>query len=239
MMVLGSREPMRNSLQELLTQIMPPEDIWLVNWILGRWPRGKILAGIPVSMGAHETTLGIVAPLMPTRIAVSQGPLPFDIATVTHFKQLHAIIDEPGLLGCRLGLEDERVTKLSGRWKLRPERLPEVFEHWGLADAQDMGMAILEGLSESCVPGSFATVEATYTPTPAQNITLELGPVGLRETLQLISHVLGVEMARSLAGAAKCLRQKVALRTVVTIGSGGVESMSLLISDGQTPKGQW
>ncbi len=238
MLVLGPREPMRNALQELLTQIMPPEDIWLVNWILGRWPRGKILTGIPLSTGEQKTRIGIVAPLMPTRIAISQGPLPFDAATVKHFKTLHAIIEEPGLLGCRLTLENEKVTELSGRWLLTDERLPVVFEHWGLAEVTDVGLAVLEGLSGG-KEGLPTTLEAMYTPSPAQNLTLELGPLPLRQTLQLISHIQSVEVARELAGAAKALKQKFAFRTSVTIGPEGIESMTILLGDGFTPKGKW
>ena len=229
---------MRNALQELLTNIMPPEDIWLVNWILGRWPRGKILAGIPLSADEHRTKIGIVAPLMPTRIAVSQGPLPFDIATVKHFKTLHATIDEPGLLGCRLTLEDEKVTELSGRWKLSNERLPDVFAHWGLSDVVDVGLAVLEGLTAG-IDAPPTTLEATYTPSPAKSLTLELGPLPLRQTLQLISHVESVDVARELAGVAKILKQKHAFRTSVAIGPEGIDSMTVMLGDGFTPKGKW
>ena len=161
MRVYGSREPMRNALQELLTHTMPPEKIWLVNWILGRWPRGQILAEIPLSIGFNKIQIGIVAPLMPTRIAVSQGPLPFDATTVNHFKKFHAETAQPGLEGCRLTLEGGDVTALSGRWKLQQDRISNLFDHWGLGDVSGMADAVLDGLQEGLRPDSAATIEGT------------------------------------------------------------------------------
>jgi hypothetical protein len=239
MIVLGPRESMRNALQELITQLMPPEDIWLVNWILGRWPRGKIMATVPLSSMEAVSKIGIIAPLMPTRIAISQGPLPFDPATAKHFKALHAAIQEPGLLGCRLTLDDGKVTELAGRWKIAEKRLPEVFEHWGLTNTLEVALAIVEGLTVGQAPAPPLTLEAIYTPNPSDKLTLEIGPSSLRASLQFINHIEGIEVARQIAAAAKMLRQKTVYRTVVSLGPDGVDSISVLLSDGVPPKGKW
>jgi hypothetical protein len=239
MMVLGPREPMRNALQELITQLMPPEDIWLVNWVLGRWPRGKIMASVPLSSMAEVSKVGIIAPLMPTRIAISQGPLPFDPATAKHFKALHAAIDEPGLLGCRLTLDAGKVTELAGRWKIADERLPDVFEHWGLSASLDVAQAIVEGLTVGLATPPPLTLEAIYTPAPSDNLTLEIGPSSLRASLQFINHIEGIEVARQIAAAAKALGQKTVYRTVVSLGPDGVDSITVLLSEGRAPKGKW
>jgi hypothetical protein len=230
---------MRNALQELITQLMPPEDIWLVNWVLGRWPRGKIMASVPLSSMAEVSKVGIIAPLMPTRIAISQGPLPFDPATAKHFKALHAAIDEPGLLGCRLTLDAGKVTELAGRWKIADERLPDVFEHWGLSASLDVAQAIVEGLTVGLATPPPLTLEAIYTPAPSDNLTLEIGPSSLRASLQFINHIEGIEVARQIAAAAKALGQKTVYRTVVSLGPDGVDSIIVLLSEGRAPKGKW
>ena len=239
MSVSGPREPMRHGLQDLVGRIMPMEKIWLVRWLLGRWPRGRIVATVPLSVGTTKTTLGIIAPLMPTRIALSQSPVPFDSATVSHFKALHESFDQPGLLGCRLTLEDERVTQLSGRWEARLDVLDGVFSHWGLGEQAELARTLVQGLSEGLSERPSLAIEATYDPTPTPQLTLELGPLPVRSVLQLQSHVTSVESARSVAAAAKLLRKKQAFRVAIAIGPEGIESITTMLAIGPEPRGSW
>jgi hypothetical protein len=239
MSVSGPREPMRHGLQDLVGRIMPMEYIWLVRWLLGRWPRGRIVATVPLSTGTKNSTLGIIAPLMPTRIALSQSPVPFDSATVSHFKALHESFDQPGLLGCRLTLQDERVTQLSGRWEARMDVFDAVFSHWGLGEQADLATALVQGLSEGLSAAPTLAIEATYGPTPTPQLILEIGPLPVRSVLQLQSHVMSVDSARSLAAGAKTLRQKQAFRVAIAIGPEGIESITTLLGVGREPRGSW
>lgn len=239
MTVAGARGPMRNALQALVTRSMPPESMWIVSWLLGRWPRGRILASIPLSEGTRVHRIGITAPLMPTRLALSQGPVPFDAATVSHFKALHVAVDEPGLLGCSLTLREGRFSELKGRWDLRADRLRPVMEHWGLGQQVELAEAVLEGLGEGMdsVPG--LAVEAGYTPDPSPTMTLEVGPLPLRSVLQLAQHIYTTDDARGLAAAAKMLSQRQAFRVSLDFGASGVERLTLHLAVGPPPRGKW
>jgi hypothetical protein len=110
----GSRSAFSSGLQTLAQDRLWPENQWWVRWLMGRWPRGHALVGHPTD-GDATLHLGLIAPLVPTRMALSEGPLPLSIESVSHFKSVHAATEAPGLVGCRLEVEEQSLKTLYQR----------------------------------------------------------------------------------------------------------------------------
>jgi hypothetical protein len=224
----GTRDSFSAGLQTLAQDRLTPENQWWVRWLMGRWPRGHAVVGHPCQ-GSETLTLGLVAPLVPTRMALSEGPLPLSIDAVTHFKAVHAATEAPGLVGCRLEVRDQDLVSLAARWEVDRAALARVAEIWGLSEVvSEVAGPIIEGLSEGLKRAPTLTVEAPYTPDPGPELVLELGPVSARSTLGLAGALFGAEASEVLTGLARDLSAPRFFRVRVSLGAQGATSLSAM-----------
>ncbi len=209
----GARGDLRTGLQRVLTDALGPDRRWYLQWILGRWPRGPITMSLPLGDDAAAMALGIVAPLTPTRVALSESPRPLDREAVSHFKALHAATACAGLSGCRMRLVDGDVDALVGRWEIAPRRVPAVAALLGLrAVAEDLGLVAIEGLSGGASVPAAVTLEVAYAPDPEPRLVLEMGGLPLARLAGLVRAALGEEHVAPLAAGARALAQRTAFR---------------------------
>jgi hypothetical protein len=224
----GARDAFSAGLQGLAQERLTPENQWWIRWLMGRWPRGHAVVGHP-AQGSETLTLGLVAPLVPTRMALSEGPLPLSIDGVAHFKAVHAATQAPGLLGCRLEMQDQDLVSLSARWEVDRDALGRVAKVWGLGDViSDVAIPIIEGLSEGLKRQPVLAVEAPYTPDPGDELVIELGPVSARSTLGLAAALFGAEAGAILTQLARDLSTSRFFRVRVALGEEGATSLSAL-----------
>ena len=237
----GSRSAFSSGLQTLAQDRLWPENQWWVRWLLGRWPRGHAVIGHPTDGEAH-LKLGLIAPLVPTRMALSEGPLPLSIPAVTHFKAVHAATQAPGLIGCRLEIEEQSLVTLAARWEVDLPALLAVAEVWGLAqESVEMVSPVIEGLSEGLKRPPTLVVEAPYCPDPSSSLVLEIGPVAARSAIGLTNALFGAEAAGVLTELARDLSARRFFRVRLTLGPTGPESMTALAapSSQSTTKSGW
>jgi hypothetical protein len=234
--ISAPRESMRLGLQHIVEQVMAPEDVWLVRWLLGRWPRGEVRTVLPVNEGVRVATIGLIAPLIPTRIALSASPLPFDRPTVELFKALHEATGQPGLLGCRLKLQDGAVSGLAGRWRLGAETLDELLSFCGLDEAsRGMTRAVVSGLG-----GTRPVFERWFHPAPSPDITVELKRPLTQSALGLARHLWGEAHVRPIADALSTLGQERLAFVSACISQGEVKKLTFGAPlTGDAPKGSW
>ncbi len=204
---------------------------------MGRWPRGHAVIGHP-TQGEARLHLGLVAPLVPTRMALSEGPLPLSIEGVAHFKDVHAATQAPGLVGCRLEIEEQAIVTLAARWEVDHEAFLRVARVWGLPDGSlEMASSLIEGLSEGLKRPPTIVVEAPYTPEPSGELVLELGPVGARSSIGLANALFGADAATSFTQLARDLASPRFFRTRIALGADGPGRMSVLAGVSGQPKG--
>lgn len=230
--LFGPRTALRSGLQTVIAERFGPEQIWLVRWLLGRWPRGAVVIGRPLD-GPARLELGLVAPLNPTRIALSQGPLPFPRESVGHIRALHALTQAPGMSGLRLGLGPAGPDRVAGRWTLAPEQLAPTLQHLipGAPDlADDLASPIVEGLFEDRALSPSLTLEAPYLPEPAGQAILEIGPVSAKNAAGLWAALLGRPQARSLVALCKELGQRTLASARLTLNEEGLSNAQALLS---------
>ncbi len=244
---VGDRESFRASVHGLMVHAADEASSWLIRWTLGRWPRGPLTLALPLDRAPPRLALGIVAPLTPTRLALSEGPVPLDAAGVRHFRALHEATGAEGLIGCRVRLLDREPVALSGRWPLdagTPERLLDVAASWELEDvARDLGLPLLEGLLEGS-PEAEITLEAAWTPEPEPSFALEVGPLPARHGVGLGRAALGESAGAALAQASRDLHQRTAYRVRVELDAEGLAGVSLVLGprgqpEGRGLKGSW
>lgn len=230
------RDSMRLGLQHIVEQVMAPEDVWLVRWLLGRWPRGDVRTVLPVTEDARLATIGLIAPLMPTRIALSESPLPFDRETVKLFKELHAVTEQPGLLGCRLELRDGTISGLAGRWRLSPQTLGPILGFCGLDDAsRELTRALLSGLG-----GAKPVFERWFHPEPSADITVELRRTPTAAALGLAKHLWGDAHVQKTEAALAALGEERLAFVSARISGGEVTELTFGAPlDGDAPKASW
>jgi hypothetical protein len=237
----GSRSAFSSGLQNLAQDRLWPENQWWVRWLLGRWPRGHAVVGHPTDSEAR-LKLGLIAPLVPTRMALSEGPLPLSIEGVAHFKAVHAATQAPGLVGCRLEIEEQSLVTLAARWEVDLPALLRVAEIWGLAqESVEMIVPVIEGLSEGLKRAPTLVVEAPYCPDPSSSLVLEIGPVAARSSIGLANALLGVEAAGVLTELARDLSARRFFRVRVTLGPAGAASLTALAAPSSqvTVKSGW
>ena len=224
----GSRAGLSSGLQRLAQDRLWPENQWWVRWLMGRWPRGHAVIGHPTA-DESRLHLGLIAPLVPTRMALSEGPLPLSIEGVSHFKAVHAATQRPGLAGCRLEIEEQTLTTLAARWEVDQAALVRVAEVWGLSqESTEMAAALIDGLSEGLKRPPTVLVEAPYCPDPAPSLVLEIGPVPARSSIGLANALFGPEAAGDLTQLARDLGSARFFRVRVELGPDGAESMTAL-----------
>ncbi len=236
----GSRSAFSSGLQTLAQDRLWPENQWWVRWLMGRWPRGHAVVGHPTD-GDASLRLGLVAPLVPTRMALSEGPLPLSIEAVSHFKSVHAATDAPGLVGCRLEIEEQSLKTLAARWEVELPALLRVADVWGLAaESLNMAAPLIEGLREGLKRPPTLVVEAPYCPDPSSSLVLEIGPVAARNTIGLANALFGAEAAGVLTQLARDLSAGRFFRVRVTLGPTGAQSMTALAApSSQTTRLGW
>ncbi|MDP6944345.1 MAG: hypothetical protein QF464_09375 [Myxococcota bacterium] len=235
----GGREPMRAGLQQLLEETLGVQHRWLLRWLQGRWPRGPLTVRLPLVESLDGIALGIVAPLSPTRVALSEGPLPFDKASVAHFKALHAATGAQGLSGCRLVFADRAVTDVGIRWRLDHTGLAAGTAEAGLADAfQAHVLPVLEGLGDGLaeIP---VTLEASYSPAPPTELAIEMGPVPTGRVIGLMGALWGDQARQALTEAAKALGQRWTHRVRLEFGAQGIETTAALLTTSDVNKADW
>lgn len=236
----GSRSAFSSGLQALAQDRLWPENQWWVRWLMGRWPRGHGVVGHPTT-GESSLHLGLIAPLVPTRMALSEGPLPLSIEAVSHFKSVHQATGAPGLVGCRLEIAEQTLKTLAARWEVDLPALLRVAEVWGLAaDGFALAAPLIEGLSEGLKRPPALVVEAPYCPDPADTLVIEIGPVASRSTIGLANALFGPEAAQVLTALARDLSAGRFFRVRVALGPTGAESMTALAAPStQTSRPSW
>lgn len=239
--ITGGRRGLNIGLQHLVTELLGAEHRWFIQWLEGRWPRGPIVIGHPLDPRSGTLTMGIIAPLMPTRLAVSEGPLPLSIAAVSHFKEAHEVIGAPGLAGCRLCISDGEVASLRSRWPATVSDLSRIAAFWSLQEACDGWLLpAIEGLTQGAPTPPVVVVEATYEPEPTSLLSVEFGPVGVQRLCGLIGALFGDDERAQLETLASDLGQRGFFRVRLTLGPEGILSATALAGPpGQSLKGDW
>lgn len=232
----GDRGAMSPGLQRLVTRELGDEKAWLLRWNAGRWPRGPIVLGLPLDRDVPALELGIVAPLSPTRLALSEGPLPLSAEGVAHFRAVHDATGAPGLVGSRLRLLDGEAVAISARWNVATERLPAAARCFGAGELiRDVAEGLLEGAA-----GASVVVEGAWTPAPDDGIALEVGPVAAGRVTSLARAVFGEGADAPLVQAARDLHQKSAFRARVEFDRDGVSAVSIVLGPrGQSLTSRW
>lgn len=235
----GKREPIRSGLQQVIEQTLGVAHRWLIRWIQGRWPRGPLTLELPLNGGIAGLSLGIIAPLSPTRIALSEGPLPFSPPSVKHFKALHAATLAPGLSGCRLGFSETNVAHVAIRWKLELSGLKAVMAQHELSAILDEElMPIVQGLTEG-LSASEVTLEACYTPEPPSAFAIEVGPVPSARVIGLCGAIWGSDAKSALTESARLLTQRWTHRVRLEFDASGLKRTTALLTTEDVNRADW
>ncbi|MGB0591697.1 MAG: hypothetical protein ACPGU1_18630 [Myxococcota bacterium] len=237
--LVGKREPMRAGLQQLIESTLGVPHRWLIRWLQGRWPRGPLTVHIPLDGSVDGMKLGIIAPLSPTRVALSEGPVPFDKASVTHFKGLHQATGAPGLSGCRLKFSEHNVAHVAIRWRLAPEALSLTMTDRGLteifaADVLPTIAALTEGL-----PTTEMTFEACYQPEPGGSFAVEFGPIPTGRVIGLTAALWGPDAKATLTNTAKALSQRWTHRVRLEFDAEGLKRSTALLTTADVNRADW
>ena len=143
---------------------------WLIGWLEGRWPRGKLRVGLPLLRDdAHRSMLHVQAPMPPPRMLLSQGPLPLPRPSVEHFRAFHRITGTQHLASGGIAIAHDQVQALVVRWQIEPSALRACLAAWPVS-----------------VPGDFPEpdqavhVEACYTPEPHPSVRVTMPRSGGR-----------------------------------------------------------
>lgn len=230
----GPRGRMTTGLQRLLTDALGAERRWYLPWILGRWPRGAVTLGLALDGLARdrdELHLGIIAPLTPTRVALSESPRPLHREAVAHFKALHLSTGAAGLSGCRMRMRDGEVGALVGRWSVTSRALQAAAEHMGLPEATRAALIpAIEGLAQG-LPSAQLALEVAYSPDPEPRLTVEVGPLPIPRVLGLTA---GEGTAAADGGALEALgadlAQRGALRARLECDADGLRAVGVLVA---------
>jgi len=162
-------------------------------------------------------------------MALSEGPLPLTIEGVKHFKSVHEATGAPGLSGCRLEIDGQRIASLRARWSTDAAGLRRMAQHWDLDTVvEEVAIPVIEGLSASSKRAPRLTVEAAYDPEPVESLVLELGPVSARESLGLCNALFGAEPTAALTALARDLSASRFLAIRLRLERGGPTSMTAL-----------
>jgi len=235
----GGREPMRAGLQQLVEAVLGVQHRWLLRWMQGRWPRGPLTVHLPLGESPDGLTLGLIAPLSPTRVALSEGPLPFDKASVAHFKALHAATGAQGLSGCRLAFAQEAVAHVAIRWRLDRAGLAAAAAQCELGEAfGDHVTPLLEGLGEG-LPDAPLTLEAAYTPAPPIHLSVEVGPIPTGRVIGLLAALWGEDARLDLTDAARALGQRWTHRVRLAFGPDGITQTTALLTTSDVNRAEW
>ena len=235
----GGREPMRAGLQQLVEESLGVQHRWLLRWLQGRWPRGPLTVYLPLEATIDGLCLGLIAPLSPTRVALSEGPLPFDKASVNHFKDLHAATGAPGLSGCRLAFAGGDVKHVAIRWKLDRAGLDAAATKANLAPSLgEHVLPLLDGLSEG-LPDAPMTLEAAYTPATPSTLAVEVGPIPTGRVIGLVSALWGDAARTGLTEAARALSQRWTHRVRLEFGADGVTKTTALLTTSDVNRADW
>ena len=237
--LVGKREPIRAGLQQLIEGTLGVPHRWLIRWLQGRWPRGPLTVHIPLDGSVDGMTLGIIAPLSPTRVALSEGPVPFDKASVSDFKSLHAATGAPGLSGCRLGFSAQNVNHVAIRWRLGLDALDTTLAQRGYAEVCKGEIlptlsALMEGL-----PMSDVTFEAAYKPEPGAVLAVEAGPLPTGRVIGLTGALWGEAAKDAVTDAAKMLVQRWTHRLRVEFNATGITRTTVLLTTHDVNRADW
>jgi hypothetical protein len=236
----GARAPFRTGLQHLVDAGLDPEHRWMLRWMLGRWPRGAITASVPLEAALAEFELGILAPLTPTRIALSEGPLPFPAESVLHFRDVHDATAAPGLTGCRVHCYGGGPTALVGRWPVPPLNIPAVAACMGLgALARELIIPVLGDLAGDAADAGSPTVEVRWSPTPVEGFTVEVGPVPTARLLGLVRAAIGEPESAAVRAIAQTFKQAVVARARLRFDQDGLQEAGALFAPRGQPDGAW
>jgi hypothetical protein len=237
--LVGKREPIRAGLQQLIEGTVGVPHRWLIRWLQGRWPRGPLTVHIPLDGSVEGMTLGIIAPLSPTRVALSEGPLPFDKASVSHFKALHEATGAPGLSGCRLGFSEHNVSYVAIRWRLDLPGLTRAMAERGLAETFEGDVLPTVNALREGLPAAEITFEASYLPAPSRRFAVELGPVPTGRVIGLFGALWGSEAKESLTEVAKALSQRWTHRVRLEFDAEGLKRTTALLTTGDVNRADW
>lgn len=236
----GARAPFRAGLQHLVDEALDPVHRWTLRWILGRWPRGAITVSLPLESALAEFELGILAPLTPTRIALSEGPLPFPAESVVHFRDVHDATEAPGLTGCRLLCYGGGPTALAGRWPVSLDRVPAVAACMGLEPlARELVVPVLRDLAGDTPALTSPVLEVRWSPEPEEGFAVETGPIPTARLLGLVAAALGAEAAEPLRDLARSLKQPQTARARLHFNEAGLQSASALLAPRGQPEAPW
>jgi len=194
---------------------------------------------IPLDGSVDGMTLGIIAPLSPTRVALSEGPVPFDKASVSDFKSLHAATGAPGLSGCRLGFSAQNVNHVAIRWRLGLDALDTTLAQRGYAEVCKGEIlptlsALMEGL-----PMSDVTFEAAYKPEPGAVLAVEAGPLPTGRVIGLTGALWGEAAKDAVTDAAKMLVQRWTHRLRVEFNATGITRTTVLLTTHDVNRADW
>ncbi|MEZ4268162.1 MAG: hypothetical protein R3F39_17505 [Myxococcota bacterium] len=236
----GARAPFRTGLQHLVDAGLDPAHRWMLRWMLGRWPRGMITASVPLGAATAEVELGILAPLTPTRIALSEGPLPFAAESVVHFRDVHDATAAMGLTGCRVICYGGGPTALAGRWPVAHSNMVAVAGCMNLgAIARDLVVPVLHDLAGDAPDGGAPVVELRWSPEPGDSLSVEVGPVPTARLLGLVRAAVGEDEAGAVRALAQTFKQPVAARARLTFDASGLRSAGALFAPRGQPDGAW
>lgn len=236
----GARASFRTGLQHLVDAGLDPAHRWMLRWILGRWPRGMITASVPLEIATAEFELGILAPLTPTRIALSEGPLPFPAASVVNFRDVHDATAAMGLTGCRVQCYGGGPTALAGRWPIALPNLVAVARCMGLAElARDLAVPVLHDLAGDVPDNGAPVVEVRWSPEPSDGFSVEVGPVPTARLLGLVRAAVGADEADAVQAMAQAFKQPVVARARLSFTTDGLQAASALFAPRGQPDGGW
>lgn len=236
----GARGPFRTGLQHLVDAGLDPVHRWMLRWMLGRWPRGMITASVPLEAATAEFELGILAPLTPTRIALSEGPLPFPAESVVHFRDVHDATAAMGLTGCRVLCYGGGPTALAGRWPLALSNLVAVARCMGLGEiARDLAVPVLRDLAGDAPDGGAPVVEVRWAPEPTEGFAVEVGPLPTARLLGLVRAAIDDDAADAVRAVAQTFKQPIVARARLSFTSDGLQAAGALFAPRGQPDGGW
>ena len=231
----GDRSRISTGCARLLTDVAGADQRWWLQWVTGRWPRGLVIVGQRLDRDDCDLSIGIVAPLGPTRLALSEGPLPLPIDCVAHFKALHSATGRPGLSGCRLDAAGGEAQAVAARWEVDQDGLSAAADHLGMSDLlTNYAKPALDGLQAAMKRPPTLVLEASYRPEPATVLVVEIGPVGAARAAGLAEAVLGQAAGDAIRDLSQRLDQPALTRLRLEIDQEGFSALSALAS----PQGQ-
>jgi len=177
----GPRARLRLPLRDVLVDRLDESLTWLIGWLEGRWPRGKLRVSLPLGPGGSDHMgLAIRAPMPPPRLLLSQGPLPLPRESVAHFRQFHRATGTAHLVAGGFEARGAVVTALSASWRVPAGRLEEVLATWPVP------LPNLDVLS-TLAPESLVEITARYAPAPLETLQLTLPEPRGRRPLVMVN----------------------------------------------------